>query len=180
MTEKILTLKQIQEQEDNERLADYLSRHVPPVNSAPNLIGAESEPGIRKFQALMDAAEDEFPLGKLEAIVELSPDLAMLFKYANELSDNKILSNIKVYEAHNPSYVRVYREKMAHVKSIILSRDDNDKYIFRTGAIKARARILEALNAIPKTAKEYEELKKRYLRFGRAIGGLNGTRINHS
>lgn len=73
MNEKILTpqeLKQQQEREDAERLADYLARHPDPVISPENL--REAGPEIAEFENMTASFELTHSLAELHSIVDLT------------------------------------------------------------------------------------------------------------
>ena len=74
MNENINTtpnLKEQQEREDAEQLADYLARHPEPVISKENL--REAGPEIIEFEAMIALFESMHSLEELHSIIDLTP-----------------------------------------------------------------------------------------------------------
>lgn len=170
-------IKKQQEKEDSEYLADYFARHPESVVSPENL--KENAPEIAEFKNMIVSFESIHSLIKLRAIVDLSLDLATLFKYSDDIVSEKLIEDaIRTYEKYNPGYVEVYKKKIAEVKAIVLVPEDTEKFKIRIAAKKDLAPIVASLNSL-KGNKDYEKFKTEYMRLARAVGTINNNKVDH-
>ncbi len=171
-------LKKKQEEQDAEFLADYLERH--PEDLAPTKTSQERTQEIAEFIAMIDKFESTHPLAELNSIVDLSPELALSFEHADDLeSPQRIEDAIKTYEKHNPAYVEVYKKKIATIKEIRLTPEEERKFKIWRAAKKDLAPIVTGLNKLKGDA-DYEELKAKYMHLGRAVGNIRGNIVDHT
>ena len=169
-------IKKLQEQEKNdaELLADYLKRHPKPVILPEN--SKEAELKITALETMITAFEATHSLKELHEITDLSPDLAMLFKYADDLaSSQRIEDAIKTYEKYNPQYVEVYKKKIACLKDLVLTPEDARKFKIRIAAKKDLIPIIAALNTLGNN----HPLKEKCSKLMKAVGGIQGEKVNH-
>jgi|ERR1035437_1751272 hypothetical protein len=141
----------------------------------------ESEPVIAELEGMITSFEVNHSLTELRAIIELSPNLVIAFKYADDLADpRRIEKDIKTYEKYNPGYVETYKANIAKAKEIILrfKLEDARKFKIRMDAKRDMIPITEKLNNL-KGNTNYERLKAERLILSRAIGTLQGDKINH-
>lgn len=165
--------KKQQEQEDAERLADHLARHPEPIISPANL--EEDEPKIAELEAMIASFEATHSLAELHAIVDLSPDLATLFKHADDLADpQRIENDIEAYKKHNPGYVEIYKAKIAAARAIVLAPEDARRFEIRMAAKKDLVPIIAKLSTI-----RNKELEAKCKRLQRAVGSINNGKVNH-
>lgn len=161
-----------QEQEDAELLADYLSRHPEPVISTTT---REAEIKIAELEKMISSFESKYSLTELHAIVDLSPDLATLFRYADDLaSPQRIADTIKTYAKHNPGYVQVYNRKIATARAIVLTPEDAKKFEIRMAAKKDLALIIAILNTL-----NSKKLKIKCKRLMKAVGSVIDNKVSH-
>lgn len=174
--------KKSQDKEDTEWEADYAARH--PKLIIPAETSAEIESEIAKLEELATSFETAHSIEELNAIVDLSSDLALIFEYADDLDDpERIKAAIKVYEKHNPIYVPFYKAKMAMVKAIVLSPEDIKKFEIRRAAkndLAPIAKILDRLQKEPNiSAEKLEKIEIQGRRPMKAVGSLVGGKISH-
>jgi hypothetical protein len=162
-----------QEQEDAELLADYLARHSEPIISPENQREAGSK--IAELETMIASFESTHSLIELHAIVDLSPDLATLFKYADDFaSPQRIADAIKTYEKYNPGYVEVYNKKIVAVKTIVLTSEDTEIYNKRISAKRDLIPIVAMLGTL-----KNEELKAKCKHLMKAVGSIISDKVNH-
>ena len=165
-------LKRLQDAEDVEWLADYNARHPEPVIS---MATREAGTKVAQLEEMIASFESVHPLAELHAIVDLSPDLATLFRYADDLaSPERIANAIATYKKHNPGYVEVYKKKIAGVQAIVLTPEDARKFNIRMAAKKDLVPIIAAFNTL-----KNEELKVKCKRLMKAVGSMVNNKVNH-
>jgi len=169
----------LQEKEDAELLAAHFAIHQKQLDPPVNL--GEAGPEITEFKNMIASFESTHSLDELHSIIEISPELALLFKYADDLaSPQKIEDAIACYKENNPPYVEVYKKKIAEARAITLIPEENRKFKIRMEAKKEIAPIVAKLN-IFKGNKRYEELRAEYMRLARAIGIIGrDNKIDHN
>lgn len=169
--------QEVQDKEDAEWEADYLAIH--PIVT-PKETSRERGSEIKKLDVLIDVFESTHSIEELKAIVEISPDLALVFEYADDLATpERIEAAVKLYEKHNPMYAAFYKAKMAMVKAIVLSPEEARKLEIRIAAKKDLIPIVEILRDLSESNKDYKRLKTRCSILMKAVGSLNKNKINH-
>lgn len=162
------------EQQEAEFLADYLKRHPnPTIIKGPT----EIEKKVLELEQLMASFETNFPLEALHAIRDISPDLALKFRYADNLEDpNRTAADLKVYEKHNPKYIPEYLGNIERAKGVVLSAEDQKIFNLRKGALKALVPIHDIMKKL-----EHPELKAKSKLLMKAVGSLKFdiNQINH-
>ncbi|MDO8659860.1 MAG: hypothetical protein Q7K54_04665 [Candidatus Parcubacteria bacterium] len=162
--------------ENDEWEADYLTRHP----TLPKETSRERGSEVKKLDVLIDIFESTHSLEELNAIVEISSDLEILFTKDFDLSSEKNIENaIALYEQHNPGYVEIYKKKMADIKAIVLSPEEARKLKIRIAAKKDLTPIVEILRDLSESNKDYKRLKARCSILMKAVGSLNKKKINH-
>jgi hypothetical protein len=137
---------------------------------------SDIEQGIREFKALVANFESRNDLEALNAIVELSPDLASMFEHADDLDDpRRIRKNIAFFKRTNPGYVPIYKAKMVAIGGIVLGPEDATKYKIRMAAKIDLIPIAEKLRSFSTR----QDLKAEYLRLSRAVGIISNKRVDH-
>ena len=171
--------KRQQEKEDAERLAAHFAIHPEQLN--PTVNSGEAGPEIAEFKAMIASFESTHSLDELHSIIEISPELAVLFKYADDLaSPQRIEEAIACYKENNPAYVEVYKKKIAEARAITLTPEENRKFKIRMEAKKDIIPIVTKLSTF-KGNEAYEELKAEYTRLARAIGVIGrDNKIDHN
>ena len=177
------TPEELQELRETEEWAANLTREVELINSQGSLM--EARPKIAEFETMIVAFEAEHPLAELNAIVDLSPDLAVMFAYADDLFDERKTGTSQQYfESKDPEYVKEYEKKIAVVKNIVLNPEDKRKFQIRIAAkaalipIDVALKILEEhkTNILPEKLKE---LKAKYERLSEAVGVIRNNKVDH-
>ncbi|MEK7588982.1 MAG: hypothetical protein AAB438_04185 [Patescibacteria group bacterium] len=168
--ERKLSAKELQDIEDQAYLNDFLAMHPAdaPTDQEIRIGKYESV----SFESLVEDFESKYPIDELMEIKEISKDLNELFTNAEDLaSPEKIETNIKTYEIQNPPYVEVYKEKIARLKAIILSPEEQRKLDIMVGGKRALAQILDLADT--------QEKKDIYGRLANAVGTISGGVVVH-
>ncbi|MDQ3076053.1 MAG: hypothetical protein M3Q34_02905 [bacterium] len=161
-----------QEEEDAQYLADYLATHLEPTP-----IIRECGPEIAEFKALVVSFENNHSLSELHSIIEISPELAIVFKYPDDVFDDRRIANdIEVYEKDNPAFAEIYKKDMAERRAIVnsLNSEDQRKLKIRLAARKDIKPILATLNTLKKETdiedSDHKALFEEYIRLKKAVG----------
>jgi len=138
----------------------------------------EAGPEITKFEAMVAAFETAHPLAELEAIVNLSPELVTVFKYANDIaSDEQVAKTIAEYEKYNPPYVDTYKEIVAKARAIVLTPEERRSFEIRKAAQADMIPIVALFNTLKRetniSTERHEELGRKLTQLTRAIGSIN-------
>ncbi|MES3032208.1 MAG: hypothetical protein V4699_03125 [Patescibacteria group bacterium] len=168
---------------DAERLADYLARNTKAVVVPEHL--RECGPEVAELEAEIVAFRSKHSLEKLNSIIDISPDLAITFEFADDISSEKrIASAVKSFEKFNPEYVEVYKKKIADVRAIVLSSGEKEKFEIRMAARRDIVPIMLKLSVLIKetniSPEKHQELKEQCKLLQKAIGGINKGKVNHT
>jgi hypothetical protein len=171
------------ENTDGSFLAVYFIKHP---KLKPEIL-RDCSPEVGKVESLMAEFEAKHSLAELNAITELSPDLVLLFKYADELENpEKVEKVIKCYQLNNPGYIETYKAKIAAVREIVLTPEDARVFKIRREAKAEERVIMDMVEKIRKETNiskvELEELQAKRKLITNAVGytnTLNGNVVLH-
>jgi pimeloyl-ACP methyl ester carboxylesterase len=180
ITEKLEAKKE--DNENAEQLAAHFAMHPEQLNSPADL--GEAGPEIVEFESMVASFESTHSLAELHAIVDISSDLDELFTFAPILADPKrIEKDINDYELHNPAYVPTYKEKIARLKAIVLSPEDQRIYDMRMAARTDLIPIKEMLDTLKRetniSIEQQKAVDEKYKILTRAIGGIRKGKVDH-
>jgi hypothetical protein len=161
-------------------VTDFLIRH-PELK----IEARDCELEVEKVEGLMEEFEAKHSLAELNAITELTPDLALLFEKARELEEpGRVEAAIKLYESQNPAYVEIYKAKIAKLRAIILSPEDTRKFEIRMAAKKDEAGIVDLVEKIRKetniSKERLDALQVRRKAISNAVGFINNNVVCHN
>ncbi|MFA7252654.1 MAG: hypothetical protein WC027_02250 [Candidatus Paceibacterota bacterium] len=167
--------EELSEQEQAELLAMHKARHPEQFVEPESL--REAGPEIAQFEAMVAAFEIAHPLAEMEAITDISPNLATVFRHAKELSSDVLVTMaVADFEKYNPSYVDTYKQKIAEARAIVLTSDEQKIFNTRESARRDISPIVALLKKIKDetniSAEKYEELWRRRNAFELAIGSI--------
>lgn len=167
-------LKILGEKSDIQELADHFAMH-PEQLEFPKTLN-EAGPKITELEAMITSFEATHSLEELHAITDLSPELAIVFTFAKEISYTPeqlehLLRHVTVVE---PKYAEIQRKKIAEAKAIVLTPEDTEIYNKRIAA----KNDLELIVAMLSTLKN-EELKMKCKRLMKAVGSIKNGKVNH-
>jgi len=139
---------------------------------------------VEKLEGLMAEFEEKHSLAELNAITEISADLASLFKYVDELENpEKIENTIKCFERNNSAYVEIYKAKITELRATVLTPEDARKFEIRRTAMKDERVITDLAEKIRKetniSKEQLETLQTRRKLISNAIGSINGGKVVH-
>ncbi|MDO8659858.1 MAG: hypothetical protein Q7K54_04655 [Candidatus Parcubacteria bacterium] len=174
--------KEAQDKEDTEWEADYLARHPKPETSPET--SRDIGPEIVKLEELVALFEANHSLVELNAIIDLSPDLATLLEHADDLESEKQMANtIARYKKDGPEYEEKYKKKIEGIRAIVLTPEDAIRFKIKRVAKKDLIPITEILRVLKSeinfSSEKYNELKIRCSKIVKAIGRLVDGKISH-
>lgn len=172
-----------QDQADEELLQNYLATQPDALDPTKDL-KEEAGPLIEDFETLLNSFEATYSLEDLRSIVDISPDLSELFLFTPILADlQRIENDIQTYERYNPSYIPIYKEKIAKLQALILIPEEKRKYELRMAARKDLNDISPVLLAIKNhttvSAEQLEILTKKFKYLSNAVGTVRNNKVIH-
>ena len=146
-------------QEENGQYEQYMKDHPETIIAPEDL--RECGPEIAELEEMIVSFESAHPLAELLLIIDLTPELDVLFKNDRDMSAEEIESAINNLL---PEDARVY-EVRTNAKNILIT-------------------ILEKLYILAKetniSPEKHEELKAKYMRLSRAVGIINNNKVDHT
>ena len=171
--------KEWQAKEDDEWVQAHFVIH-PEQLTLPSTL-REAGPEIAELENMIVLFETTYSLEKLNAIVELSPELATLILYADDMSEEQIAKTVKHY---TPEKAEEYRIKIVNIDAAVLKLEDREKFKMRRAAQKDIAPIIAKLNTLKKetniSPEKYEEINKKCERLMRALGSVQKNKVDSS
>jgi phosphoglycerate-specific signal transduction histidine kinase len=130
------------------------------------------------LEELLATFEEVNSLAELNDITDVSPDLFSLFANADDLFDEEHREkSIKSFEKYNPSYLDTFKEKIAKLRQLVLSPEEQEKLEKRLKAKNDLKSIVALLNTLKKETNispdVHKELEAKYFRLAEAVGNLN-------
>ncbi|MFA6586093.1 MAG: hypothetical protein WCS86_02945 [Candidatus Paceibacterota bacterium] len=177
--EKLRKEKEEQALNDDAWLEEYNR-----LNPKPTTL-REAGPEIAQFENMVISFESTHSLEELHSIVDISPDLSELFLFTPILADPlRIEKDIQTYEHHNPLYIPIYKEKIARLQALVLSREEKRMYEIRMAARRDLDAIMSVFQSIKNNTnvslEQLEALTKKYKHLSNAVGIARNNKIDHN